>query len=272
MGYVRELVAARELLSNLVMRDVKGKYRNTVLGQLWSLINPLATMVVYTLVFSFIFRARPSPGDPSGLDNYPLWLLCGLLPWIFFRAVVSGGLASLTSNAGLIKKVYFPRLVLPFAVTGSSAVTWVIELALLCVVLSVVGAFVLPWVPLVVVLMALLALFATGLGMALAIVTVYFRDTQHFVSIALQLWMYLTPIVYPLSLVEQATAGKPDWILFVYRLNPMERFVSVFRELLYDNRWPSLADSLFCAVAAVLMFAIGLTVFRAFEKRLAVLL
>jgi ABC-type polysaccharide/polyol phosphate export permease len=271
VGYLRELLSAHELLSNLVLRDVKGKYRNTLLGQLWSLVNPLATMLVYTIVFSLIFRARPSAGDPSGLDFYPLWLLCGLLPWLFFRAVVSGGLSSLTGNAGLIKKVYFPRLVLPFAVTGAAGFTWLIELALLTVALSVLGAFVLPWLPLVLLLSVLLALFATGMGMALAILTVYFRDTQHFVSIALQLWLYLTPIVYPLSLVEEATAGQP-FLLWIYTLNPMERFVAVFRQLLYDNRWPDPADALFCLVASLVVFALGLFVFHRFEKRLGMLL
>src|SRR5690606_27276382 len=107
LAYLKELFATRELLANLTMREVKGKYRRTFFGQLWSLINPIATMIVYTIVFSFIFRARPAEGDPSGLNIYPLWLMCGLLPWSFFTRVVSGGLASITSNASLIKKVYF---------------------------------------------------------------------------------------------------------------------------------------------------------------------
>lgn len=270
MKYLSELFASRELLSNLVMRDVKGKYRRTVFGQLWSLINPLATMLVYTVVFSFIFRARPSVGDPSGMDIYPLWLMCGLLPWMFFNRVVSGALNSITSNAGLIKKVYFPRMNLPFAVTGSTGYTWLNEMALLSVVLMIFGAFVLPWLPLVVFFMLLLALFATGLGMALAILTVYFRDAQHFTAIALQMWMYLTPIIYPITLVEEAAAEHGQIVLNLYRLNPMERFVTVFRQLMYDNRWPELADTLWCVGWAVGMFLIGFFIFKRFEKRLAV--
>src|SRR5690606_18205195 len=109
MSYIRELFAARELLGNLTSREIKGKYRRTVLGQLWSLINPLSLMIVYTIVFSFIFRARPAVGDPSGLDIYPLWLLSGLLPWLFFTRVVNGGISTLIGSASLIKKVYFPR-------------------------------------------------------------------------------------------------------------------------------------------------------------------
>ena len=271
VAYLRELFGARELLSNLVLREVKGKYRRTLFGQLWSLINPLATMLVYTVVFSIIFRAQPPAGDPSGLDSYPLWLLAGLLPWMFFQRVVTEGLASITSNAGLIKKVYFPRMTLPFAVTGSTGFTWSIEMGLLAAALSIFGAFVLPWLPLVLVFMLLLALFATGLAMALAILTVYFRDTQHLTAIVMQLWMYLTPIIYPIEFVRTASADHP-WLFELYRLNPMERFTSVFRELMYDNRFPDPVDALWCVGWALLFFVGGFAIFRRFERKLAVLL
>lgn len=268
-----ELWASRELLANLVLRDVRSKYRRTVLGQLWSLVNPLASMLVYTLVYAVILRARPEVGDPSGLDIYPLWLMCGLLPWTFFSRVVNHGLASITSNAQLIKKVYFPRMNLPFAVTGSTGFTWLNEMGLLVVFLIIFGGGgILPWLPLVVGQMLLLALFATGVSMTLAIVTVHFRDIQHFTTIALQLWLYLTPIIYPLSLVERAAASHGEWLLTLYRLNPMERFVSVFRDLMYDNRWPALDDTLWSFGWAVGMFLVGFLVFSRNEKRLAVLL
>lgn len=272
MSYLRELFATRELLANLTMREVKGKYRRTVFGQLWSLINPLATMLVYTIVFSFLFRARPALGDPSGLEIYPLWLMCGLLPWLLFTRVVTNGMSSVVANAGLIKKVYFPRMQLPLAVAGSTGFTWLTEMALLAFVLSLAGSFVLPWVPLVLVFMVLLALFAVGLAMVLAIVNVHFRDMQHFTHIGLQMWMYLTPIIYPIALVETAAANHGDWILKVYRLNPMEGFVTVFRNMMYDNRWPDLNDSLMCFVWGLGMFTIGFIVFSRNEKRLAELL
>jgi ABC-type polysaccharide/polyol phosphate export permease len=270
--YLSELIASRELLGNLIMREVKGKYRSTFFGQLWSLINPLATMLVYTIVFSFIIRARPAPGDPSGLDLYPLWLMCGMLPWLFFSRVVSGALKSITSNAGLIKKVYFPRMNLPFAVAGSTGYTWLNEMTLLSIALTVFGSFVLPWLPIVIVFMLLLALFATGLGMALAILTVHFRDAQHFTTIALQLWMYLTPIIYPISLVENLAQVRGQFVIDVYSLNPMVPFVRAFRRLMYDNRWPELSDTLICVGWAFGMFLIGFLIFKHFEKRLAMLL
>ncbi len=272
MSYVKELLDTRELLGNLVAREVKGQYRRTVFGQLWSLLNPIATMLVYTVVFSFIFRAQPDAGDPSGIDIYPLWLMCGLLPWSYFSRVVSGGLQSVVSNQNLIKKVYFPRMHLPFSVMLSVGFTWCIEMTVLTLALWIFGAFPLPWLPIAILFMALLALMAVGLAMTLAILNVHFRDTQHFVAIILQMWMFLTPIIYPVNLVAAVAAERGDWILFLYRLNPMERFVEVFRNLLYDNRLPELLDAAYCVGSAALLFGIGYLVFSRNEKRLAELL
>jgi len=272
MTYVRRLVASHELLANLVLREIRGKYRRTVLGQLWSLLNPLASMAVYTIVFAVIIRAHPDPGDPSGLDAYPLWLLAGLLPWHFFAHSVTGGISSIISNGSLIKKVYFPRALLPLANTGSNGFTFLIELAVLAAAVSIFGGFVLPMLPLVLVAVIVLAFFSVGVGMLLAILNVHFRDVQHFTAIALQLWLYLTPIIYPLRLVENAAATHGAWILDLYRLNPMERFSAVFRSLLYDVRLPALDDALWCLAWALVAFALGFTVFRVQEKRLAELL
>jgi ABC-type polysaccharide/polyol phosphate export permease len=271
LAYIKELWSTRELLANLTMRDVKGKYRRTILGQLWSLINPLGTMLVYTIVFSFLFKAAPHPGDPSGLNIYPLWLMCGLLPWTFFTRVMSGSMTSIVSNANLIKKVYFPRMQLPFAVVGATGFTWLNEMGLIVVVVLICGGWVIPWIPLLLVLMALLALYASGIGMLLAILNTHFRDTEHFVAIGLRMMMYLTPVLYPLSLVESVSKGQP-WILFVYELNPMEHFLTVFRNLLYDNRWPTAVDWIWCFSCALGVFVIGFIVFKHNERRLAVLL
>lgn len=161
MNYIKELVASRELLVNLTMREIKGKYKRTVFGQLWSLVNPLALMVIYTFVFALIFRITPEPGDPSGVDVFALWLLCGLLPWIFFANVLTQGVNSLVGNAGLIQKVAFSRVVLPFSQVASSAYNWLFEMTVLIVALSIVGAVVLPWIPLLLVAMLLLGMFGT---------------------------------------------------------------------------------------------------------------
>lgn len=275
MHYLKEVLSSRELLANLTLREIRGKYKRTIFGQLWSLANPLALMVIYTLVFNFIIRVTPEPGDPSGLDVFAVWLLCGLLPWTFFANVVSAGAGSLVANAGLIQKVYFSRIVLPLSLVGSSIYNWLFEMAVLLVVLGLIGSFVLPWIPLMLVIMALLAVFAAGVALMLSIANVYFRDTQYFLSIILQIWMYLTPIIYPASLVTTKSKeiggilGTNISVETIYNLNPMVHFLEVFRNLLYDNRLPDIQEWLICLVWAVASFAIGLVVFQRNEKKLA---
>ena len=272
------LWASRELLANLTSREIRGKYKRTALGQLWSLGNPLALMFIYTFVFSVIFRVQPDPGEPSGLDYFALWLLCGLLPWIFMATVLTSGMASLVENANLIQKVHFNRLVLPLSLVGSTAYNWLFEMAVLIVALTIVGAMIVPWLPLVLVTMALLAMFAAGLALMLSIVNVHFRDTQYFVTLVLQMWMYLTPIIYPISLVEEQSDkigglfGTNVTVADLYQLNPMTHFVTVFRRLLYDNRMPEAQEWAWCIGAALVSVALGLVVFRRNEKKLAELL
>ncbi|WP_197059397.1 ABC transporter permease [Cryobacterium sp. MLB-32] len=164
MRYLKEVLESRELLANLTLREIRGQYKRTIFGQLWSLVNPLASMLIYTLVFAFILRVQPEPGDPSGLNIFAVWLLCGLLPWTFFSNVVQQGMGSILGNVGLVQKVYFSRIVLPLSKVGSVGYNWLFEMGVLVVVLALVGAFVWPWLPLVLVTMILLAIFAAGLA------------------------------------------------------------------------------------------------------------
>lgn len=275
MQYLKEVFSSRELLANLTMREVRGKYKRTVFGQLWSLVNPIALMLIYTFVFGFILRITPNAGDPSGLNVFALWLLCGLLPWIFFANVLNVGVTSLVVNAGLIQKVYFTRMVLPLSFVAAAAYNWLFEMLVLLIAITIVGGFVLPWVPLVLVIMILLAIFAAGIALMLSVANVYFRDTQWFVSIILQMWMYLTPIIYPVSMVQTESEklggllGTSITLENIYMLNPMLHFVEVFRNLIYDNRWPDPMEWLVCVAWAIGTFAVGLVIFRRNEKNLA---
>ena len=275
MKYLQEVWGSRELLYNLTSREVRGKYKRTIFGQLWSLANPLALMFVYTLVFGLLFRIKPLPGDPSGLDVFALWLLCGLLPWTFFANVASAGAGSLVENSNLIQKVSFSRVVLPLSSVGSSAYNWGFEIAVLLIAISIAGGFVLPWIPLIIVAMLLLAVFAAGIGLMLSISNVYFRDTQYLLSILLQFWMYLTPIIYPLTLVATASkktggiAGSPITVMNIYELNPMVHFITLFRQLIYDNRWPDGVEWIICLCWALAALGVGLFVFQRNERNLA---
>lgn len=278
MSYLRDIWESRELLQNLTNREVRGKYRRTALGQLWSLANPIAAILIYTFIFSFIFRLPAQVGDPSGIDNYALWLVCGLLPWFFFNRVLTVGTESLVANAGLIQKVYFPRIVLPLSLANATFFTWLLEMGVLVVALSLLGSFVLPWLPLVGLFMIVFAIFAVGLSMIFSIINVYFRDLSYLLTIVLQFWFYLTPVLYPVELVATQSdtlgglLGTPITLLDLYSLNPVEGFVEIFRNLLYDNRVPDLGTVLVALTWTVSAFGVGVWMYSRKEKMLAELL
>lgn len=279
VGVLNEIRGSRELLLNLTLREIRSKYKRTALGQFWSLLNPLAMMLIYTVVFGLLVRLAIPVGRPSGLHVFALWLICALLPWNFLNNAVSGGMGSLVGNANLLKKVYFSRDVLVIATVLSWDASFLFELVVAVGAVLIFGGTPLVWLPLVALFVVLLTMFALGLGLALAVTNVYFRDTQHLMGIVMQVWFYATPIVYPISLVDREAAivhakhweifGHPLPVSFVYRLNPMERFSAVFRNLLYDNRWPALHDSLYCACAAVISLTLGYFIFTKFAARVA---
>ena len=271
MTVLNEVAESRELLVNLTARELKGKYKGSILGWGWSLVNPLATMAIYTVVFSFFLKVQVPVGQRTGIKVFALWLVCGLLVWNLMSNAIAAGMASLTSNGNLIKKVWFPRETLVLSTVLALVATLGIELLVLGVALAFAGNVVLLWLPGVILMMFLLMLFVTGLALALSVANVYFRDLQYLVSIGLQMWFYLTPIIYPPSLVfarrGQEIAGVSIWTL--YQLNPAYTFVESFRDLLYDEHYPSLGRIAYCAAWSLGSLAVGFFVFRRYEGRLA---
>ena len=265
MSALTDLRSSRDLLTNLTLREIKGKYKRTVLGQAWSLLNPIAQMVTYSVVFSLLLKAKPPPGDPSGLNVFALWLSCGLLPWLFFNNVVSSGMSSLVGNANLINKVYFPRETLVISNTLSWLFTFSIEMTVLVVAILLFGGAPLLYLPATIFFMIVLAIFGLGISLMLSVANVYFRDTQHFIAILMQVWLYATPIMYPITIIALEKPG----LIGLYRANPMERFTEVFRNTIYDGRWPTLADTLFVVVVSLVFLCLGYVVFKHYEGRLA---
>jgi ABC-type polysaccharide/polyol phosphate export permease len=281
MTVVTEVARSRELLGNLVQRELRGKYKRSTLGWAWSMINPLALALMYTFVFSFVFRAG-SPVGAHGLKSFPLYLLIGLLPFNFLANGINGSMGALVANANLVKKVYFPREILIIAQVLSWDVSLLIEFGVLSVVLLVVGNLVIPFLPLVLLLVAVQTLFVIGIGLALSVLNVYFRDVQHFVAIFLQLWLYATPIIYGYSLVHDRVLAVPvagkvrmhhmwnhEWLLWLYKANPMVGFSNSYHALMYNLRFPVWTDIVWPVAASFLMFGVGVRVFRKLEPRLA---
>jgi len=274
MSLLTELQASREILINLTIREVRGKYKRSFLGQTWSLLNPIASLAIYTVVFGFVLKATPPPGEPSGIDVFTLWLACALLPWNFFAATMTGGMNAVLGNANLVQKVYFPRYTLVAASMLSSLVTFGFELLVLCGIAVILGSNIWIWLPLLFVFVVILAFFGLGIGLVLSITNIYFRDTAQFVGIGMQVWFYATPIVYPVTLIvdkelQCRSNGRDFPLAWLYSLNPMERFVTVFRNLMYDNRLPDWDDMLYCLGAAVVSMALGIWVFSKYQARIA---
>jgi len=265
MTTLAEYAGSKELMVNLTLRELRTKYKRSMLGWIWSLLNPLATMVILSLVFGVFLRIRPPTGSPSGLNNFPLFLLCGLLPWTFLINGTNGSISSLVGNANLIKKSYFPRELLVASQVLAWLISFAIEMLVLTVVLLAVGNLALPYLPAVVLIMFALAVFVTGLGLALSAANVYFRDVEHFVAILFQVWFYLTPILYPISQVPE----RPGVLRDLYGLNPMVVFVEALRDCLYDLRFPSVIRLGSLLLISGVTFLAGLAIFAKLEARLA---
>jgi len=255
-----------ELLWNLTLRELRGKYRRSFLGWTWSLLNPLASVVIYGFVFGVVFGATAPTGDPSGITNYALFLLAGILPWGFFNLVTGLGLGSLTGNSGLVRKVAFPRETLVLAQSLFSLVQFSIEISLLVVILSIVGSGAWMWIPVTIVLMLLLAMFATGIGLILSVVGVYFRDLPYLWTIITQVYFFVTPIIYNQDVLKERVS---PFALTLLEWNPMAVFVRSFRHVMYDGAAPPWSQLAYMLVVSLVSMFFGLYVFRSLNRRVA---
>lgn len=271
MSRLSDFAGTRDLTVNLTLRELRGRYKRSVLGWTWSLLNPLATVLIYSLVFSYFLKIEPPRGDPSGLHSFALFLLCALVPWNFFQNGLNMGLGALISNGNLIKKVYFPRELIVVSSVASLVVTMLIEMGVLSAILIIFGNMVLPWLPVVLFLIAIETIFVFGIALALSVWNVYFRDVQYLMTILFQVLFYTCPIVYPIRYVpEHATVlGVEIPVLRIYNLNPLVRFMGAFRAALYDLRFPPLWDLCYVTLWAGAMLGLGLWVFSRLDRRLA---
>jgi ABC-2 type transport system permease protein len=256
------LFDSRELLRAIVQRELRGRYRRSRLGMVWSLAHPLMSIAVYALVFRYLLKFTPGPGDPSGLDVFALWVLCGLLPWLFFANTTTMGMRAIVDNQGLVKNVLFDRETLIFGFVGAQVLTFTLELSLLLGLLLLAGNLFLPWLPMLVVVVACLTVFTAGVTLLLAASYVYFRDLQYLWSICTQLGFFAAPIVYPIGLL-------PDRLQTVVRLNPITAFVTSVRNLVYDLRGPTAFDLTVMVCWSVTSLLIGLGAFSRLSPRFA---
>jgi lipopolysaccharide transport system permease protein len=229
LEHLREVVQYRELILNLTIRELKARYKSSVLGFLWSLLNPLGMMLVFTFVFTIM---RPD----ARMETYPLFVLCGLLPWNFFSAGVMGSINSIVGNANLVKKVYFPRESLPTSIVLADLVNFLLGLVVLFAALIIFRAKFSPWLWLLPVVILIQTCFVLGIAFILSTVNVYYRDTLMIMDVVMLAWFFLTPVIYPIeSLPTSYTAFGVTFNVhrLMYILNPMASLIAAYRDLLY---------------------------------------
>jgi ABC-2 type transport system permease protein len=257
---VNDLWTYRGLVGNLAQRELKAKYKRSLLGWIWSLINPATTLAIYAVVFGTLLKVKPPLAGNGELQNFALFLFAGLVVWNFFQAVVVGSMASLIGAGPLLKKVFFPAECAPAASLLVSLSQAGIESGILIAIMIVVRntSWTMLFVP---VLIALLAVFAFGVGLVLSVANVYYRDVGYLVAVLLNLLFYATPIVYPETLVHNR---GPIFIQVAVAINPIHHFVRAMRDAVYLLQWPSPVDLLTLVGFAAGTFFAGWIVFRRF--------
>ena len=234
------------MIFSLVKKDLRGRYKGSVLGFLWTFINPLLQLVVYTIVFSFILK--------TNIERYYLYLFVALIPWIFFSSSITVGSASIVAQKDLIKKIYFPRMVIPISYVTSSFVNMLLCFIVIFAVIIVSGAGInflaLLTLPVIMLVEYILAL---GMAMLTSAITVYFRDLEHILGIVTMAWMYMTPIMYDKSIV-------PENLMPIFNLNPMTHVIECYRAVLYEKKIPDLTTLLSAAGLGILILIVGIPV------------
>lgn len=255
MNTIKELYAYREMIFSLVRRDLKGRYKGSALGFLWTFINPLLQLGVYTIVFSVIIS--------NDIKDYYLFLFVALIPWIFFSTSLSGGSSCIWSQKEMVKKIYFPREVLPIAFVTSQFVNMLLSFLVIFAVLIVSGKGINPiallYLPLIMIVEYILSL---SVAMISSAVTVYLRDVEYILGILTMAWQFLTPIMYSVDMV-------PDELLPVFNLNPMTPIIVAYRDILYYKKVPELGTLVQAWSLGVILLIAGLVIFSKLKRHFA---
>ena len=260
-AHLAELWRYRELLRNLVIRDLKVRYRNSALGILWSLGSPLLMMAVFTVVFTVMTPAIK-------IEKFPVFVLCGLLPWNLFSASIMGGIRSIVDSGPLVRKVYFPREVLPVSVVLSNLINFLIALVALFALMLLFGLPLTPWVLLLPLVIAVQVVFTSGVVLTLSTANVFYRDTQVIMEVVILAWFFMTPIFYPMNILPhnyQLLGLNIDVWRWMYILNPMASLIATYRVILYGAGFggapPAFGFFARTTVTAFIVLAIGAAVF-----------
>lgn len=251
---IKNLYQYREFLKTSVLKDFRGKYKKSFLGVLWSFINPLLQLLIYSIVFSFIMK--------SGIDNYACFLVVALIPWTFFNTTLIQSTTSIICNAGIVKKVYFPREILPISTVTSNLINFLISCVIIIAALIISGVGLSWYILLLPIILIVQYILLIGLAFILSSITVYIRDLEYFISVLMMLWFYLCPIVYSVDFI-------PDKWLPLFKLNPMLHIINAYRDVLFYKRLPDMANLGIWTLISIVIAFIGYKIFKKLEKRFA---
>ena len=251
---IKEIYQYRHMLKTLVKQDITGRYKGSFFGFLWTLLNPLLMLCVYSVVFQFVFR--------SNIEHYSIYLFICLMPWNAFANTIAVGTTCVSNNASILKKVYFPREILPLAVVISNTIQYFFSAVIIFIALLVSGVGI-SWTALFLPVIVLAqAIFSLGLIMVLSAGNVYIRDVQYIMIPVMMIWMYACPILYSISMV-------PERFLKIYRLNPMTLIMEQYQNILYNKQMPDLSSLGVVYLVSIVMLIIGYLTFSKLQRRFA---
>lgn len=255
MKLLQELWNYREMINNLVKRDLKSRYKGSVLGFLWMFLNPLLQLFVYNIAFSIIMK--------TDIEKFYLFLFVALVPWIFFSTCLSSGTTVIYAQQDMVKKIYFPREVLPIAFTTSQLINMLLSFIVIFIVVFCSGvkieAMAFLYLPIIILIEYILAL---GITLLVSALNVYFRDLEHIMSIISMAWMYLTPVLYSVDMV-------PEKLRSLFYLNPMTTITIAYRDILYYGRTPKMDTLINAAILGIVILFIGEFIFSKLQRYFA---
>jgi lipopolysaccharide transport system permease protein len=260
---LQELWKYKDLVRNLVVRDLKVRYKNSILGVVWSLVNPILMMIVYTIVFQLM-------AGSSSFPNHPVFILCALLPWNFFSTSVLQATDSIVSAAPLIKKVYFPREALPISIVLSNLVNFIIALPVFFLLALILRQPITLYAALLPLVILIEMAFILGITLITSTINVFYRDTRHILDVLMLAWFFLTPIFYPITTVPEqyVVAGATlNLQLWLRRLNPMASIIASYRDILYWGAPSGLDFLLRTALTSLVVLIVGYLVFLRYSSR-----
>ena len=254
MSTIKELYQYREMIRSMINRELKGRYKGSLLGVLWSFLNPLLQMLVYTIVFSFIMR--------NGIEDYYLFLIVALVPWIFLSGSLTAGAACIRGQKEMVNKIYFPREIIPLSLVTSQLINMFYAAIVVALILLISGKGVnlnaLCFLPIIIISEYL---FTLGLTLIVSAVTVFFRDLEYITGIIVMAWQFLSPVMYGIDFVPEGIARK------LFDCNPMTPIITAYRDILYYKTQPDSRYMLMSMAYGVCIFIIGAIVFRILQKR-----